>query len=172
MNKKTIMTGLCLVIAFQLLVLVAEYGNSVYPLLTGKEIKLKTIPVDPRSLFRGNYARLNYDISLINGMDLYKTTFLRNGETVYVKLTPDADGFHVYDGISLKPPDEGLFIRGRIQASGLSGRRFRVMYGIEAWFAPKEKALALEKRFRTKGAATIMIAKNGKAALKDIGELK
>ena len=35
-------------------------------LLTGKEVLLKTVPVDPRDLFRGDYVVLRYDISTID----------------------------------------------------------------------------------------------------------
>ena len=62
MNKKLILILLSIVIAFQIFVLAGEYTNAVYPLWTGQEIKLKTVPVDPRSLFRVNYARLRYEI--------------------------------------------------------------------------------------------------------------
>ena len=65
MSKKTITTGLAVVILLQIVVLGSEYLGAIYPLWTGEEIKLKTTPVDPRSLFRGNYARLRYGISTI-----------------------------------------------------------------------------------------------------------
>ena len=42
---------------------VGHAGFGAMPLWTGKEIRVKVVPVDPRSLFRGNYARLNYDFS-------------------------------------------------------------------------------------------------------------
>ena len=38
-------------------------------------------------------------------------------------------------------------------------------YGIEALFAPKEKALALERQLRDSGVAVVRVAPNGKAAL-------
>ena len=60
---KTIVLGLCIAAIFQLFVLTGMVGLSVMPLWSGKEIRVKTIPVDPRSMFRGNYARLRYDLS-------------------------------------------------------------------------------------------------------------
>ncbi|MBT3870270.1 MAG: GDYXXLXY domain-containing protein [Gammaproteobacteria bacterium] len=47
-------------------VLVGMYVTAALPLWTGAEIRLATAPVDPRSLFRGNYALLSYDISEID----------------------------------------------------------------------------------------------------------
>lgn len=174
MNKKLILAGLSAVVVFQVLILAGEYLNAVYPLWTGKEVKLKTVPIDPRSLFRGNYARLNYAISRISSRDITgpdnTTTSLRNHEIVYVKLKQVADGYYVYDGASLAPPTTGVFIRGRIQVPRWQSTptHYRVKYGIEAYFAPKDKALALEKELRGGAVATIMLAANGKAGLKAV----
>ena len=169
MSKKTITMGLAFIIVLQITVLAGEYIGAVYPLWTGKEIRLKTIPMDPRSLFRGNYARLRYEISSIEGTKLPGKD-LRNGEIVYVKLKPGVDGLCVFDGVSLKKPGSGLFIRGRIQGkhSQRNSVMYDVRYGIEAYFAPKKKALALEKALRGGGVAIIMIAGNGKATLKEV----
>ena len=63
-----------------------------------------------------------------------------------------------------------MYLRGRIENRRYSGKTkyFRLKYGIEAFFAPKEKALALEKDLRDGGVAILMVSKNGKARLKDI----
>lgn len=165
MNKKIVTAGLIVMIAFQLAVLAGEYVGAVYPLWTGKEIRLKTIPVDPRSLFRGNYARLNYTISTIGSINSGDRK-MRPGEIVYVRLKPGADGLYMFDGAGMNKPESGHFIRGRIQNS--DGRESRIRYGIEAFFAPKEKALALERELRNGGVAVVMVAANGKATLKDV----
>ncbi len=168
MNKKPITLGLTLIILFQITVLASEYLGAVYPLWTGEQIKLKIRPVDPRSLFRGNYARLNYDISTIRDKTLPEKD-PRNGEVVYVKLKPEANGLWTLDSISLKRPEKGSFIRGRINRRSRSDSlTYTVRYGIEAYFAPKEKALTLEKGLRDGGVAIVMIARNGRAALKEI----
>lgn len=170
MNRTQVFIGLILIICFQFLVLVFEYVGATYPLWTGQEIKLKTVPIDPRSLFRGNYARLNYGISQINSGDVNTLKLPRNGEVVYIKLKKGEDGTSYYDGVSLEQPADGLFIRGRVKNPYLSTSTttYPVNYGIEAFFAPKEKALALEKDLRSGAVATVMVASNGKATLKDI----
>ncbi|MGK0297380.1 MAG: putative membrane-anchored protein [Gammaproteobacteria bacterium] len=164
LDKTKMLYGLIAIIVLQLSVLVIEYGNAVFPLLTGKEIKIKVVPVDPRSLFRGNYARLNYDISRVKLTD--NTRELRKNEIVYVSLKLNEFGLYEQDGVSLLRPDSGIFIRGRTQETRTG--MLQVRYGIEAFFAPKEKALDLESKLRSGGIAIIMIAKNGKSALKDI----
>lgn len=165
MNNKTIAMGLIVIIALQFTILMAEYFGAVYPLWTGKEITLKTVPYDPRSIFRGNYARLRYDIATIK-KEAFDRETVRTGEVVYVKLKPGANGAYEFNGVTMDKPQSGVFIRGRIKNSRL--RDYTVLYGIEALFAPKGKALALEKDLRDGGYAVVMIASTGKAALKEV----
>ncbi len=169
MNRQWIQWGLVAAVVLQVGVLMGEYLNSVYPLWTGREIRLKTVPVDPRSLFRGNYTRLNYEISRITLPEPEKGPYPRFGEVVYVKLKQGEDGVYVFDSASLLQPEKGLFIRGRIQTPRWArSNTYQVRYGIEAYFAPKKKALELEKRLRDGGIAVVMLAADGKAALKDV----
>ena len=58
-----------------------------------------------------------------------------------------------------------VFLRGRI-ANNYSP--YRVKYGIEAFFAPKKKALQLEKDLRNGGVAILMVTRSGRVALKDV----
>jgi len=166
--RKTIAISLLIAVFFQLLVLTGMVGLSAMPLWTGKEIKVKTIPVDPRSMFRGNYARLRYDLSEIEVEHSGKK--IRNGEVVYVSLSPAANGLFEFSKASLIRPQDGIFIRGRIQTHRYANNQkmFNVLYGIEAFFAPKQKALSLEKDLRDGGVAVLMISANGKARLKDV----
>ena len=50
--------------------------------------------------------------------------------------------------LSLDPPSSGTFLRGRLTYAWSTGGPFSVRYGIEAWFAPKEKAEAIERSIR------------------------
>ena len=168
--KNKIFIGLIVVVIFQLLVLVVEYVGAVYPIYTGQEIRLKTTPIDPRSMFRGNYARLRYEIGEVSGEAINKVRVPRNGEVVYVRLNAGEGGLYEFAGASLEKPADGVFIRGRIQDSSRRSKRptYRVKYGIEALFAPKEKALDLEKRLRQSAVARVMVADNGKATLVEV----
>ncbi len=169
--KNRLFIGLVLAIAVQFLVLTGMYVSAALPMWTGSEIRVKTVPVDPRSMFRGNYARLSYKFSRLQRKQFPADVVLRNGEVVYVTLKRGADGLYTHVQVSLEQPDEGVFIRGRIssrhnQIRGLSS--FRIKYGIEAFFAPKEKALQLEKDLRSSGVAVLMVSSGGKARLKDV----
>ena len=169
MNKK-LTAALIAAILFQFLVLTGMYVSAALPLWTGTEVKIKTIPVDPRSMFRGNYARLRYDISRLKTEYFPASDDLRNGEVVYVVLKPGEDGLYQFAEAMLKKPDSGIFLRGRIENRRYEEKvsYFRIKYGIEAFFAPKEKALQLERELRDGGIAVLMISSGGKARLKDV----
>ena len=152
-------------VLLQVLVLVGMTVSAALPLWTGNEVQLKTVPVDPRSLFRGNYARLRYEIAQIDTDRFEKIRTLRHGEVVYVILTQHSDGYWQADDVSLERPSGGQFIRGRLQYPSSGKKSQDVKFGIEAWFAPQEEALDMEKHLRDGGLATVMIDSSGKAAL-------
>lgn len=167
---KSKVSYLILAIVFQLAVLIGMVAVAAAPMWTGTEVKIKTIPVDPRSLFRGNYARLQYAISEVKIPNKLNKKKIRNGEIIYALLQKDENNIYSLNNISLDKPETGVFLRGRVSQKryyeNLS--RYRVKYGIEAYFAPKEKALALEKDLREEGIAVLMVSKSGKARLKEI----
>jgi len=165
-NKRLV--GLWLATTFQLLIFFGMYVNAAMPMWTGVEVKLKTVPVDPRSMFRGNYARLRYDISRIDQDHLtaIEQDNMRNGEVVYISLEPGVNDLYEFSSASLQQPDSGVFIRGRIESE--YGEVYRVNYGIEAFFAPKQEALDLEKRLRKGATAVLMVSADGKAGIKAV----
>ena len=145
-------------------VLIGMYVTAALPLWTGEEIRLATAPVDPRSLFRGNYAQLSYDISVIDSTYFKNLEELRHGEIVYISLSIK-DEVSRLDGVTLIKPSEGRFVRGRLQNPNSSLETQRIKYGIEAFFVPKEQALLLEKKLRTGALAVVFLSKNGRPAL-------
>jgi uncharacterized membrane-anchored protein len=162
--NKTIFAGLLIALVFQLAVLSGMYVTAAMPMWTGTEIKVKTIPVDPRSMFRGNYARLRYDFSTLEDRYIPDKDTLRNGEVIYIVLKSGTNGLYEFSEVSLEKPKDGIFLRGRLQNRfGLS-----VKCGIEAFFAPKRKALEIERRLRESGIAVLMVSSQGKARIKDI----
>lgn len=165
MNKRYMLISLAVVSAAQIAILAGMVALSAKPPYTGQEVRVATLPIDPRSLFRGNYARLNYEFSELPEGVLAEHKHLRTGEPLYVSLVMGDDGLYKYAAVSLEKPESGVFIRGRLQHRR---NRQRVKYGIEAWFAPKEEALRLERELRDGAQAVLMIDSNGKAALKDI----
>lgn len=163
-NKSTY--GLALAIAFQVIVLIGMYALSALPLWIGEEVRVKTIPVDPRSMFRGNYARLRYDFSRVPRRDSDVDETLKRGDIVYLRLKKNSENYYEAEGVTSEPP-QGVFIRGRVSITPY-GDNIDVKYGIEAFFAPKKKALELEDKLRRGGTAVLMVSKSGRARIKEV----
>jgi len=159
LNKRFLAIGLALTISLQMMILATEYLSSIWPLWFGTPVILKTAPLDPRSLFRGNYVRLNYDISSID-KNLSQERFKR-GEVGYVGLKEEG-GYFVATGLYREKPSSGLYIRGRVNRDG---SRYRMKYGIEAYFMPKVKALKAERSLRRGAEAEVYLLESGKAAI-------
>jgi len=157
MKQRTLGLALLAALTLQVVILAGVFVNGFYPLWLGKEIRVETRPVDPRDLFRGNYARLGYEFSTL------PATGFRPGDVIYLPLEQDGD---LWRGLtpSHQPPAQGLYLRGRVSGLPWGGTR-RVTYGIEALFAPKEKALQLERELRDGAVAVLKVAPNGRAAL-------
>ena len=165
MSRSSVTIGFVVAIVLQILVLSGMVVKASLPLWIGNEIKVKTVPIDPRSMFRGNYARLNYEIGRLPKNALGKALGLRKGEIVYVTLELKESGLYEFSSASLDKPKQGVFLRGRITNNHPP---YQVKYGIEAFFAPKEKALRLEQELRNGGLAVLMVAGSGKVTLKDV----
>ena len=58
-TKKSAVSGIILIVAIQSLLLVFMILNRQSILLSDNVVVLETRPIDPRSLFRGDYVRLN-----------------------------------------------------------------------------------------------------------------
>lgn len=172
--KRRTVVLLCGTALLQFLILVGELGMSLYPRLIGTEVLLSMAPVDPRDIFRGNYARLRYDIGAISYslLDVPEPPDgFRQGEILYVTLERDGETWQA-TGASLSRPASGTFIRGRVSRAGSwwgSGNGIPMNYGIEAFFASKNKAMELEGALvgvsRPLARARVMIAPDGKASL-------
>jgi uncharacterized membrane-anchored protein len=152
-------------VAFQLVVLVWMIVVPANVLLTGQTVLLRTRPVDPRDLFRGDYVILSYDFSSIPPDVAGR---LNRGEQelqdIYVTLQPEEDGLHwLASDYSLYKPEGVLFIKGRVS------RWNRAEFGIESYFVQEGKGLEYEKAIRDqKLSAEVAIDAEGTAALKNL----
>ena len=172
-----------LVVVFWLLIFSAFIAYKEYTLQTGKEVLLKTVPVDPRDLFRGDYVTLRYEIGTLNlsdgqAEDMDYMNYKNNGR-IYLAIELK-DGYGVPKKIYKKPPGSDLFIKGR--AKGItyerSGnneskplvRKLRVEYGIESYFVPEGLGGEIERQRWDDKRIDVLIAVDrfGNAAIKKI----
>ncbi len=115
----------------------------------GTPIKVRVEPIDPRSLFRGDYVILRYPFSSIKcedvGLKERETHDLKN---IYIVLKKRGDMWE-YDRASVSKPEishEEVFLKGAVVSDvfGYSGS-LSIKYGIESYFVPEGEGRELEK---------------------------
>jgi uncharacterized membrane-anchored protein len=149
----------------------------------GTEVRLRTAPVDPRDLFRGDYVVLGYEIGTIHPTALEGDKRFSRYETVYVRVGPGPDGFAFARGIyKARPtsvsPDEAI-LAGRVNWVGScvtqadddrdcpGGRNgLTIEYGIESYFVPQGSGRAIERTERARIEVVAAVSGSGEAAIK------
>lgn len=149
-------------IGFQLLLLVSMTAMELVPHVRGETILVRTAPVDPRDLFRGDYVILNYEFSrLPHYAEMGHGT---PGQTVYVTMAPEPDGKHWF-GVKYSDikPNSGIFLKGTLVKGD------RIEYGIESYFVQEGKGKEYEQAIRAGNlSAEIAVDPSGKSALKGL----
>lgn len=163
----------------QIILLAFIGGQREYVLRTGRIVYLRTVPFDPRDMFRGDYARLSYEISSIdkkyfrdNLAEKVKNKPHRSsrGVSVYTVLQADDSNLASIVYATDKKPCKGeLYIRGRTDYC-YDESYINVLYGIEAYFVEQGKGKQLESRMFDKERVTFemeaALGNNGIAVLK------
>jgi uncharacterized membrane-anchored protein len=144
-------------------------------LASGREVVLEVVPVDPRSLFRGDYVILGYDMSRIDGAAGASSP--KRGDDIYVTLQKgEADKWKVAAS-GPEPPAttaaDQVVLKGRVDyataASGQTPAQTFVHYGIESFFVPEGAGRELEALVREKKlSALIAVDGDGNAGIKGL----
>jgi uncharacterized membrane-anchored protein len=114
---------------------------------SGQSVVMRTRPVDPRDLFRGDYVRLTYEASTLPVELAPKDELaeMRKGERrVYLSYTTDARNLIVPRRLSLSRPSDGLFIRG-YSLKDWRNEVVAVRYGVEKYFVQQGRGRGLER---------------------------
>ena len=144
------------VVAAQVVGLVAFAGVRQVALTEGREITLQTAPVDPRSLFQGDYAILDYEIAVL-------PEDLRDfpaGSEIFVVLHECGDVWCVAWHELARPPPSDVFIRGVINQRG------RLDFGIGTYFVPEGTGHIIERAQDVK--VVVALDDRGQAVIKDV----
>jgi uncharacterized membrane-anchored protein len=161
----------------QVALLTVMIVDRVQILRDGKEVTLRSRPVDPRDLLRGDYVVLGYDISrLPAGQFLYKRDGPRN-PTVFVKLAPGPDGIYNPVSVHAEPvavSSPEVLIRGRVAYAtdcGNTGQslctKLQIRYNLESYFVPEGEGKKLEDaRNQRKLTVVAAVLPSGRAAIK------
>lgn len=159
-----------LMVGLQVLFLGLIIGFKGITLITGKTVLLETVPVDPRSLFRGDYVILNYKISRLD-LNKVSTNYrdFRQGDTVYIVLR-EAGKFWTAKSVSKTKP---VVRNGEVYIKGKVTRRYdntlMVEYGIESYFVPEGAGKEIERaRNARRISVKVAVNKSGNAIIKQI----
>lgn len=163
-NKLFILIGV-----FWLIIVVGFIVTKEFTLRTGKQLLLKTVPIDPRDLFRGDYVVLRYEI---NSLDLSKISSdysnFKIGDEIYLAVKEEngyARPLKIYKN---RPTDENLFLKGIVKEVYEKRIGIVVEYGIESYFVPEGKGREIEI-YRGKGLEVkVAIDKFGNATIKSL----
>ena len=166
--------GLLAAGVIQTAVLGAMVYDRVSLLKSKREIVLEVVPVDPRSLFRGDYVVLRYNISRLDkGLPAEE---LQRGATLYVTLEKAEDGsWRALKADTAAPallPGQ-VMLRGRVESAwrgtGEAGQSVIVRYGIESYFVPEGEGKSLERMVGEKRiAAVVAVDDDGNSAIKGL----
>jgi uncharacterized membrane-anchored protein len=150
---------LIIAIVLQVLVLLFMAGKREYIAATGTVVHLRTAPIDPRDLFRGDYVRLRYEASIVPlarmSADIAEQIRKHaSGDTVYASLATGEGGLAEVTGLSTIKPASGLFLKGRLAQPWQFGivlpNAAAVEYGIEAYYVQQGKGIEIEKQQGTR----------------------
>jgi uncharacterized membrane-anchored protein len=170
-SERNILTAVVVVALLQFTVLGAMIANEMRPHISGMTIRVATVPVDPRDLFRGDYVTLRYEFSgadripgshiVYNSINGYGTM----SETVYVTMEQDGELWKAV-GLSHTKPKDGVFLRGtrKPYSNGIE-------YGIESYYVQEGTGKPIENAMRRDGKGVIVelvVAPDGKASIKTV----
>jgi len=169
------------IVVAQLIVLAWMAGEREWVVRTGREVYLRTAPVDPRDPMRGDFVRLDYEMASVpkalcrdGVLEWFETKVESHRSTVrdqrvYAEIRLDPEGVAELISLSDRKPDEGLFLRGR--ATQVYPSEIEVRFGIEAFFMQQGNAQAFEDTVRNEKAGVplnmaVAVSNSGLAVLR------
>jgi uncharacterized membrane-anchored protein len=191
MSKTTIrLAGFALLAALQLGIPLSMLASRAAVLRDGTEIRLAVMPQDPRSIMRGDYSHLSYEIGRLTDVRMEgeipecgpsdRESCMLTRVPVYVVLRLDENGTYRVQQIDRKAPSKGtLFIKGKVSAGTYTekasakcpqGQCFSgtIVYGIEDWFGPQGVPATVDRAARGSLTAIARVSQSGEAVLADL----
>ncbi|MDK1376602.1 MULTISPECIES: GDYXXLXY domain-containing protein [unclassified Sinorhizobium] len=146
-------------------------------LRNGKDVLLRSAPIDPRDLLRGDYVTLSYDISRISP-DVISGA-LPEGATkaeLFVRLKQQPDGFWGPVEASFSPlaqTTDSIVIRSLpfsyYPSSGAPPSTFYPNYGIERYYVPEGEGRVLENaRSAHALSVNVRVDPDGRAQIRQV----
>jgi uncharacterized membrane-anchored protein len=165
---------LIVLVALQIVFLLGVAASSYAVLWFGQEIRIQTIPLDPRDPLYGDHVNLKFSISELP-TSLWKESGVlpKSGTVVHVLMKRKAaDNSGVYEAVGAyahRPAaaaDE-VVIKGRMSYS--YDNKFFVEYGLEKFYVPENTGKVLEEQSRQGNImARVKVASWGRSVLEGL----
>lgn len=137
----------------------------------GKTYRFKTQPIDPSDPFRGKYITLRFEADMLEIDTAMRWSM---GETVYLTLEEDDEGFAKISDISRLPPENtGAFIRAETGYVFDEGQ-MRLEFPFSRFYVEESKASQAEQAYWGAASDTTQVAyaevavRSGNASLVDV----
>lgn len=169
---------IAIIIALQSLALISIIAMRQYTLNTGTTVVLETAPIDPRSLFSGDYVRLNYKISSIRIGEVSGDKDFKKNDCIYVILK---EGDPYWQPVSVHHNKPAVYpghvtIKGKVNHMGnpfwdgaTRKSNVNIKYGIESYFVPEGEGKGLERpKDDERIAILVAVDKYGNSGIKSL----
>jgi len=164
---------IALVVLIQSLFLIYMIYDRIQILEHGKVITLKTEPVDPRSLFRGDYVSLTYNISHLDLNQLEGDNNFEKWQHIYVAVEKRGEDW-APTGVYASWPQiigDQVVIEGTV--TDAFDHAVWADYGINSYFVPEGKGKGIEQAINIQADTTpvrvqLAVSDKGEAAIKGL----
>jgi uncharacterized membrane-anchored protein len=146
-------TFIILAIVLQVAILAFIAGKREIIVSTGETVFLRTAPIDPRDMFRGDFVRLQYEISSIP-MSKVRGDFSaakdKEQYVLYAVMKKDERGLGELEYVTdVKPEGNVFYLKGRTTKHWRfqqSSKSLSLQYGIEAYYVEQGKGKGIEEK--------------------------
>jgi uncharacterized membrane-anchored protein len=173
MSQKIILPAFILMVIAQLYVPVRMVLQRENILISGKDFKFKTAPIDPNDPFRGKYITLTFAANSARVPEAKEWSY---GDQVFVELTTDSLGYASIFGVTKDEPtyteDYVTATLSYIISDSLS--TIQIEYPFDRFYMEESKAGEAEQVYTesvmdsTQVAYALVSVKKGAAVVKDV----
>ena len=159
------------VVSCQFLVLGGMIAKQVHLLRTGDVVLLKCQPIDPRSLFSGDYVILSYTISRFTKEQFQQLNHdgedFKQKNSIYVALQAGEESKFwnaaavSHDRKKLKA-EYPVVIKGSVRARW---QQYQIRYGVESYFVPQFEGRRIEREI-SNASVEVAISNSGESGIK------
>ena len=149
MNRTAIFALFLLLVLAQLAVPASMIVKHERVIRNGKEIKIRTRPVDPYDAFRGRYVQIGFDETTAPMPPGSDGTWKQKA---YAVVDTDADGFVVVNSVSFTVPEEKNYLK--VSVSPFKEGKCQIFWELDRYYMSENAAPQAENVYRSRSRAS------------------